>query len=311
MAPALMKAKARRFLFPIAAGVLLMTAVVLGFSPVRPSAEVDSAVNPDGYSTAVEPIADGGGAVLRSADSFDAAKRSLDPAVFRSIGARSYEIVRTGDARLPGSALEYVENLIPRAVAGDHGATFLIYLAILECRNYMRWDADNAFDVEARGGVGMAALENAERKLMECESLSKARVIWEGGWLELAAEQGSVEAKLLYSIDVNSVLGSPSERLAYPEKVAAWKGRAIAYLEDAAGTGNLDALMRLSNAYEKGILIEKNREKAYAYALAANRVKQGSFGSAVLRSLEKDLSMKQRESARSLSYRIYDSCCTP
>lgn len=163
----------------------------------------------------------------------------------------------------------------------------------------------------AGGDIEATALTKTERKLMECTSLAGIDSLWNQPWLSLAAEQGSIEAKLFYATDVDAVLGGPSERLAHPEKITAWKERAKAYLEEAAGTGNLDAIAQLSSVYDNGILVERSAEAAYAYALAANRIDPNAYRDTLLRLMEKELSMKQRETARAQSLHVYASCCTP
>lgn len=241
--------------------------------------------------------------------SYEQARRNIDPKVFQPVGARSYQIVRLGDARPPGDALDFVESLMPRARAGDMNASFEIYLAVRDCQNYITGEADKAFALEMQGGVDARELSTSERKLTECESLTKANAIWNEHWLENAARQGSVEAQIMYAVDVTSVLGPPSQRLSNPEKTLEWKETARIYLEQAASTGNLDAIVRLSSAYENGVFVGRSSELSYAYALAANKMKPGTFGSAFMKSLERDLPVKQQESARSLSGRIYNACC--
>ncbi len=119
-----------------------------------------------------------------------------------------------------------------------------------------------------------------------------------------------MEAKLYYSIDSNSIIGDAADRVSHPEKVIEWKEQSISYLKEVAGTGNVDAIARLSSAYENGIMVDQNLELAYAYALAANMVKPDSSGPALISNLESNLSARQRESGVLLSRSIYKSCCT-
>lgn len=297
----------RRKLF--IAGLIITIAVSLALSYAQRESSAFTKTNSHGGRNAFfRPSSHG---MILQSGSLNSARQSIDPAVFKPIGAKAYQIVRLGDARPPGDAREHVNALIPLSRSGDQRATFQIYLAVLDCHNHLNGAADEYFEVEQRGGVGARSLKNAERKLTECESLSLDSDLWNGPWLDLAAKQGSIEAKILYSIDVNSILGSPADRLSNPEKTVLWKETAKVYLEQAAETGSLDAIMRLSNAYSKGVLVESNSEIAYAYALVANRISPESSGELLVRSLERDLSMKQRESARVLSHQIHDSCCTP
>lgn len=237
-------------------------------------------------------------------------RERIHPDVFQRIGARAYQIARVGDIRPPGDALAYVKERLAMSDIGDGLATLEIYLTVMDCRSQL------VKSTHGPGGIGtpplgMVDLQAMERKLHECNELFGDAVFMEGNWLTRAAQQGSIEAKLYYTIDTATVLGSPFERLSNPESMMDWKENAATYLHDVAATGNLDAVLRLSDAYDRGLIVQKNREMAYAYALAANRIQPGLSGPIAMRELEEGLSMKQRESAVTLSRQIYSSCCAP
>lgn len=195
--------------------------------------------------------------------------------------------------------------------SGDGLATFDIYLTVMDCKSQLGKSTHGPGDVGTPLPLGMVELQTMERKLRECSELYSDAGFMEGKWLARAAQQGSIEAKLYYTIDTATVLGDPFERLNNPESIIAWKENAATYLHDVAATGNLDAVLRLSDAYDRGLIVQKNREMAYAYALAANRIQPGLSAPITMRDLEEGLSIKQRESAIALSRRIYSSCCEP
>lgn len=243
--------------------------------------------------------------------SLEDARRNLDPRVFQPLGPKAYQIVRLDDARPPGDALDYIQSLIKKSQSGDSIATFNIYLAVSDCRNYLSGATERAPDSDTNGTASISELERTDRKLSECTSLAASHGIAEERWLEIAAQQGSVEAKLYYSIDSDSIIGNSTDRISHPEKLISWKEQSIDYLKEAAGTGNIDAITRLSSAYENGILADRNLELSYAYALAAKMIDPNSSGPTTISNLEKNLSKKQRESGELLSRSIYKSCCTP
>jgi hypothetical protein len=295
----------------VACCVALAIAAALPFLRAGENHQPDPVITPGSTYVAAERGAGQHPRYVLPTRSFDEAKLAIDPAVFQPLGAKSYHILRLDEARPPGDALEHVERLLPRSRAGDPRATFDIYLSIFDCRIYIRGNPGMTYAAAAGGDVEAKALSKTERKLMECMSLAGNDSLWNEPWLSLAAEQGSVEAKLYYATDVDAVLGGASERLAHPEKIIAWKERAKAYLEEAAGTGNLDAIAQLSNVYNSGILVERSAEAAYAYALAANRIDPNEYRDELLHLMEKELSMKQRETAGAQSLHIHASCCTP
>lgn len=237
-------------------------------------------------------------------------RERIHPEVFQSLGARSYQISRVGDIRPPGDALAYVNERLAMSESGDALATFDIYLTVMDCRSQLGKSTQGPAGV-GKPPVGMVELQSMQRRLQECGELYGDAGFMEGKWLALAAQQGSIEAKLYYTVDTATVLGDPFERLNNPESIIAWKENAATYLHEVAATGNLDAVLRLSDAYDRGLIVQKNREMAYAYALAANRIQPGLSAPITTRDLEEGLSIKQRESAVALSRQIYSSCCQP
>lgn len=242
--------------------------------------------------------------------SISEARKKIDPRIFQQLGPNTYQIVRLEDARPLGDALEYIQGLIPRSASGDPLATFSIYLAVSDCRNYLSGTTDPHPADGPTGPGDLTTLEKTERKISECAALTTAQTITQENWLEIAAQQESMEAKLYYSIDSNSVIGDSAARIRNPEKVIEWKKQSISYLQEAAETGSIDAISRLSSAYENGIIVGENIELAYAYALVANMVKPDSSGPTLINNLERNLSTRQRESGAVLSRTIYKSCCT-
>ncbi|WP_145477547.1 transposase family protein [Stenotrophomonas rhizophila] len=230
----------------------------------------------------------------------------LDPEVFNALSERTYYISRM-QVRPKGDALDYVQPLRRRSREGDALASFKIYLAVADCRTKLSGAANKG------AAAGMTEAQHLTQLLAadECIALANDQYVMTSNWLSLAAEQGSIEARLFYSLDVNSVLGSSRQRLADPEATIAWKEKAVAYLHEVAGTGNVDAMAALSNAYEQGILVPKDSEVSYAYTLATNRMMPDENREYLMRSMEQGLSIKQRESAVALSHQIYDSCCKP
>ncbi len=243
--------------------------------------------------------------------SMEEVRKRIHPDVLHSLGARSYQFARVGDIRPPGDALAYVKERLAMSDGGDGLATFDIYLTVMDCKSQLGKSTNGPGGVGTPPPLGMVELQTMERKLRECSELYGDAGFMEGKWLARAAQQGSIEAKLYYTVDTATVLGSPLDRLNDPESIISWKENAATYLHDVAATGNLDAILRLSDLYERGFIVPKSGEMAYAYALAANRIQPGLSAPITMRALEEGLSIKQRGSAVVLSRQIYSSCCEP
>ncbi|WP_367346039.1 hypothetical protein [Stenotrophomonas bentonitica] len=245
-----------------------------------------------------------------SRPTMDEIRSRIDPAVFKQFSERTYYVSRM-EVRPPGDALAFVDPLRSRSRNGDALATNQIYLAVTDCKDNLAAGPHPEGAALLNESQRLSQLAWIERKFSECATLLQDKELMTTNWLSLAAEQGSIEARLLYSIDTDSVLGAPSTRLSNPQAAIEWQENALAYLKEVAATGNLDALSRLSNAYEQGVIAPQDPELSYAYALVSNRIQHDAYRADLVRSMEKGLSIKQRESAEALSHQIHQSCCQP
>ncbi len=234
-----------------------------------------------------------------------------NPQVFRRVGPKAYEIAGNRERRPPGDALEYMRVMKRRSDAGDADASYLMELTVRECRNLIKHDPVASFDFLRNAGMtpDPASLVNDERRLGECASLVAAPAFYHGAWLARAASQGSIEAKLLYAADPETVIGPPSEWLANPESLVRWRESAMRHLHDAAATGSLDAVSHLSSAYDKGRITAYDGVNAYAYALAAAKANPAHMPARSLQELQAKLSPAQREAARERATQVYADCC--
>lgn len=235
-----------------------------------------------------------------------------DSPVFRWIGPKAYVIGGSREPRAPGDALEYVVALKKRSDAGDADASYLMELAVRDCRNLIKNDPVASFDFLRNAGMSPdpASLVDDERRLAECEGLVAAPNFYHGGWLARAASQGSIEAKLLFAIDPEAVVGPRTDWLVHPEALITWKRDAMNHLHDAAGSGSIDAVSQLSRAYALGRVTPHDGVRAYAYALAAARASPAHTSQRNLQELESKLDSSQRQAARSLASDVYETCFT-
>lgn len=173
------------------------------------------------------------------------------------LGRRAYAINQSFDAP-QGDAAEVISRLLPAAKAGGAVAAFNIYLKVAACRNELDQARRNAPDTAPQGLISP-----------ECRSISPDGYSEYMHWLETSADQGYVPAQLLYSVDSKAIVGGAPQMLSDPEAVATYRRKAIRYLDQAAATGNVDALLALSSAYGNGVLTKRDPVKSYAYFLAS------------------------------------------
>ncbi|WP_426683705.1 hypothetical protein ABFU84_07035 [Xanthomonas translucens pv. undulosa] len=232
------------------------------------------------------------------------------PAKFtQMVGPKAFVITRTGDFRPHGNALDYVNSLLDSSKKGNALATFNIYLAVFDCKGAYSTDDLNSFNAMKEVGADKNFLKDYARRLDECSSLVENNEIMQGEWLITAAQQGSIEAMILYSIDTKSAIGPSETFIKNPDKVIKWKTNAMGFLENAASKGSIDAVARLADAYEDGILAKEDQTSAYAYYLAAQRAYPNSVSSEKMKRYQNSLRDDQQQAATNRANAIYKSCC--
>jgi len=237
----------------------------------------------------------------------------VDQTLVKRFDGKAYTIVRTGLYRKPGDAKAQILALKPRSDAGDALASYEIHLAVLDCRQLLGGNPEE--DWQRLKDAGMhpdpAFMAGIERRLGECGALSQDLALFDAPWLARAAEQGSVEAGMLYYISPESVLGEYSEWLAHPERVQEWRENALRYLQAGASDGYLDALAALGRAYERGIVVDPDPVAAYAYTLAAGQSEPTYLSEVMIGDMRDALSPQQQAQAKARAKVIHRDCCEP
>lgn len=233
-----------------------------------------------------------------------------DPQFKRLVGQRAFEIRREGPFRVPGDALAFVEATLPAAEKGDALSTYAIYLAVLDCRLAGSPDELMNLDAMQAGSLEASALLSMDQRLEECQGLLSDEQLVSRDWLGMAAEQGSVEAMLMYAADSEAALGRREDLIRSPERIVEWKRRAMGFLETARSAGSVDAILALAGAYDNGVLVARDPFQAYAHYLAAQRISADYAPAELLADSETALSAEQRAAARTRARLIYAACCS-
>jgi len=223
------------------------------------------------------------------------ARKKIDPKLVIPLGKKSFSIVRTGPLRPDGDALSYVHSLIRASQEGDAVATFQIFLATLDCKRTYA-NSSNAISQD----------EDDYRQLSECEGLLTDPSIADADWLTSAADQGGVEAMILYSLNPSYTLPQGKQQyLRDPESVRRWQERSRSYLEQAVSLGSQDAMLSLSIAYSAGTLVDKNPTAELAYALAAQKASPIPGFQEAYEPLKNSLNPTQRQQAEQWANAIH------
>ncbi|MFL9585204.1 hypothetical protein [Stenotrophomonas sp. AB1(2024)] len=217
--------------------------------------------------------------------------------ITRSLGGRAYTIINPGETP-DGDAESAVRALSPAALAGDASASYGIYLKIRDCASMMR-----RFDERGAAAVDSGTYES-------CRNLSAESYDAAASWLDRAATHGHLGAQLLYVADPEATLGTPADMLRYPDAIKSYKEKSMTYLKNASVDGNVDALIRLADAYRLGVLTEKGHTLAYAYYQAVERIEPRFVSREKMEAIEKQLSQQEVKFSRTKGMRIYDECCS-
>ncbi|KAB0529389.1 tetratricopeptide repeat protein [Xanthomonas cissicola] len=262
--------------------------------------------NLGGYERAIAPKNDL--VVARQYSSSLVAANKVDAKFIKPIGSKTFSIVRN-EQRPKGDALNYVNSLLEKSKAGDASATYSIYLAVAQCNATLQPPSQAVLDGYRKIGAEKSYLSTLEENFEECKSLTEHSDLMKAAWLQKAAEQGSIEAMIVYATDPDSVIGSPADYLSHPERLVEYRKKSINYLNQAASMGSVDALMALARVYDNGILADKSPVKSYAYYKALQVVQPDiDLRSTLIRS-QSQLSSNQLSQANQMANEIVGSCC--
>ena len=185
-------------------------------------------------------------------------------------------------------------RLRPLAESGDMAAALRMYVKANECRLRLQTAMRNAPNTDP------AALT-----LPECRSLTPEDYREAARWLEKSADSGNVTAQFLYVSSINGVVGPYSEWIKHPERLEAFKRKAMGYLNANAAKGSIDAWSQLSDAYVYGLITQENYTYALAYYKAAQWADPALFSDRKKDALESRMSPNEIAAANQLARRIY------
>ncbi|WP_171966796.1 sel1 repeat family protein [Stenotrophomonas bentonitica] len=212
------------------------------------------------------------------------------------LGGRAFNVKDFGSAP-EGNAASAIRGLEPLARAGDGKASYEIYLKISQCMPLI--------------GLSRRARSSLDAKSEEeCRDIPVESLAAKSDWLRRGAEQGHLGAQLVFVADPEQALGGLQEIFKNPDVVIEYKRQAMEYLESAADRGSMDALLRLGNAHQVGVMTEQDNTTSYAYYLAAERAAPGTVSSNRQQWLRDRLSVEQIRESKVKAEEIYDECCT-
>lgn len=216
----------------------------------------------------------------------------------------------------PGRAVDVLAALQPRAEAGDNEAAFYLFVKIEGCR-YQLYHGRGGGGGNSSGGQARPAPtagDDVEAQLIartppECHGLTLQDYQNNVRWLEQAADSGIAMAQLSYAINAEAVVGNSSQMLSDPEKVVAYRRKAMHYMQQAAAGGSIEGLMSLRDAYHYGVITRRDPIRAYAYYHALGLTDPRFISERRMGAYADQLTPEQLALATRQGRGIYDACC--
>lgn len=207
----------------------------------------------------------------------------------------------------PGNSIS-LDALINKA-KNDPKLAYDVSLMLMNCRRFAKaYDAAADVNESSRPGAAEKMLDQADAARERCAGITQHQLDEYRYLIEISAEGGNVAAQLNYTDILAETILSPAS-IANPSAIEKYKRKSIEYLSKAAMAGEPTALMKLSTAYEDGILVGKNRGVAYKYAYAYSLAKPGRSSSSWVQFLEKGMSAQEVRQAQTLGEEYFRSCC--
>lgn len=154
-----------------------------------------------------------------------------------------------------------------RARDGDGEAAYTLYSALRICRSFgapVLEVPENEIDEGTK-----ILLRQAQYAAEYCGLYSPEQLQDIDDWLLLAAESGGDRARLTYYFE-----GAPRDRLdpLLGLRRNEYKQRALAYLKELEQEGHPEVYWYLSDAYSRGVIVERDPYLAYRYYLVSQLV---------------------------------------
>lgn len=197
-------------------------------------------------------------------------------------------IERLDEIHPPAGPLTAIhDELVERAAGGDAVAAYELYRALRYCRSA----AASAEDLEARiqhlqatrrmGSIPVddptPIVAEYRERFAYCEGVTDEMEDEFYGWLRYSAELGLLQAMIQMGAEAHPEswdvdVDDPANAQRVAELRADWVG----WQQRAAAAGSVEAMRALSHSYRRGVVIERDLELAYAFALAAATVREAA-----------------------------------
>lgn len=287
----------RRWIWMVLVVALISVAAYV-FINKRPPPGADSAAT--ATSSTPPPNSDAAPSDAGTRDALPAATAVPPASQTRGFGDRQKPV--------PGKLKDVIDELAPRAEAGDALAAHQLFIKINDCK----WAMDASTEAratadEATQAAEKARLSEALARLESCEGITQDLIDSRAKWLTMAADNGDTLAQLTYASSSSLILGGAAQMMANPRAVEDFKRKSLNFLMPLAERGNVSAILQLCNAYETGVLVPEDRVRAFAYAYLANLITGRSQN--LVEVIGRNLTVEQQQQGQQIAISLHRRCC--
>lgn len=195
---------------------------------------------------------------------------------------------------LVGNAASMVNAALQQAETGDASSAYHVFRLLNACRMAdLNSTADSALPAQL-SGCGELPEELLQRRLE---------------FLDKAARLGDINAQL----DYGSYFSEPFADVEYlaknPERFERLRSDVQQFLRSAAASGSVEALLRLGNLYEDGLLATQDSVQAFAYYWAVDRSGLYPLSGQGLVRLSQGMTQQEVLEATRRGQAIFERCC--
>ena len=228
-----------------------------------------------------------------------------------SIPSATPEQGRENDAIQAPTSIESLPDqkfttLLESAERGNGESAYLAALEFRTCNVYaneiVRWEI---IPVGERPSVDRATLE----KIKKCEDVWAYPKNLEYDLIAQAAAKGVVKAQVDYYLRGSPGIADPLVFLKDPSAAAKYKEESVRYLQAAVTSGSSDAMLLLATIHNDGVLVERNRVAALAYAEAGIRINPSRNAIRLRDRFASQLSADELGRGQAQAQQIIESCC--
>lgn len=241
-----------------------------------------------GPSSKLEAV-NGAGTPSNSPPRIEARKNGITHAAYRS----------PSPIKLPSGNLSAgLSNLEARAMAGNPKVAYALAMDLFACALRAQDDGD-------RFATDPSTTFGERCKGITSDNYDQSIIL-----LTYAADNGDVNAQNAYMVEVDLWMRTHPNLRYQQGFISSYVMNSLNYLGRAASSGNVDAMMQLSQVYDAGVITNHDASMAYAYMYAINKTGLVPGSQRMLAYWQEQFTPQEVSTGISKGDQIFKECCS-